>query len=57
LGIRFHWASAKWVKRAWGQPTKLPAIVLEPVVDGVLIGATCSFLAGIGCFLKFIVES
>lgn len=36
LGVGFHYASAKWVKRAWGQPVRFIGARLELVLDVIL---------------------
>jgi hypothetical protein len=53
LGIAFHWLSAKWIKRAWGQPTVLSQRALERCLDITLVGACLAFVAGLSAFVVF----
>lgn len=55
-GIAYHYASAKWLKRAWGQQTLLSARAIERWMDWMFWAAVAGFLGGIICFLEFIVN-
>jgi hypothetical protein len=55
-GIALHYTSAKWLKRAWGQRTMLSARAIERWMDWLFWAAVIGFLAGIACFLQFIVN-
>jgi hypothetical protein len=56
LGISFHYASAKWVKHAWGMPVRMTANSLELVLDLCFFGCSASFIGGLLFFLAFIRE-
>jgi hypothetical protein len=60
FGFLFYYASAKWVRLAWGQHAGLFGIatnenVVEKVLEVCFWGTVVSFLLGIGLILLFVV--
>jgi hypothetical protein len=52
-GTVFYYASAKWIKQAWGQKTCLPAQAIENILDVSFWLKIVLFLVGVSLFLLF----
>ena len=57
LGILFHYASAKWVKVAYGQPIRFLGEHLEGLLDLLFWLTVTSFAIGLLCFGQFVAHS
>jgi hypothetical protein len=57
FGIVFHYASAKWVKQAHGQPVRVVGRHLEGLLDWCFALTAVSFAIGIACFVEFALSS
>ena len=60
LGFVFYYASAKWIRLAWGQEAGFFRIAttdkfVERVLDGSFVGAIVTFVLGLGSILWFMV--
>lgn len=53
LGLLFRYTSAKWVKLAWGHPTKLGTAAIEGILDWSFWLMVGSFFVGLISFLSF----
>jgi hypothetical protein len=57
LGIGFHYASAKWVKQAWGQPVRFFANRLESIMDFLFWLTILAFVGGLAMFGAFVFDA
>jgi hypothetical protein len=53
LGTVFYYASAKWIKNAFGGTTTLSTTCIECILDWSFWGCVLAFLAGIGFLVGF----